>query len=315
MCRFACAIVIALLGANSIAQTATDLDCAQCVDGSEIENYSIPTWKLQNHTIGFNKLKSDVRDRMFGTEDRVEALEALVATLQAQVAALQAQAHPDPDPNNILSFFSLENTNDIVITSANLHVRNGVGQTDLANGLGNIIIGYNEDYQGGAPKERSGSHMLVIGKDHEYTQYGGVVVGYRNTATSPYASVSGGYNNVANGLHATVSGGASNIASGENAVVSGGNGNIASGVAATVSGGYGNTASGVWAPTVSGGSLNTASGQESTVSGGNGNEASGSYSSISGGQNNTTSGQYSSVSGGDGTTAVAADSHPDTHTP
>ena len=168
MCRFACAIVIALLGANSIAQTATDLDCAQCVDGSEIENYSIPTWKLQNHTIGFNKLKNDVRDRMFGTEDRVEALEALVATLQAQVAALQAQAHPDPDPNNILSFFSLENTNDIVITSANLHVRNGVGQTDLANGLGNIIIGYNEDYQGGAPKERSGSHAAYAANPRRF---------------------------------------------------------------------------------------------------------------------------------------------------
>lgn len=47
----------------------------------------------------------------------------------------------------------------------NLQVINGEGATaDTANGLGNLIVGYNEDTD--VPSDRSGSHNLVVGEDH-----------------------------------------------------------------------------------------------------------------------------------------------------
>jgi len=35
----------------------------------------------------------------------------------------------------------------ILITGANLHVRNGIGKTDSINGTGNLIVGYNAGYR------------------------------------------------------------------------------------------------------------------------------------------------------------------------
>ena len=60
---------------------------------------------------------------------------------------------------------------DIVFQGCNVHVRNGKGSTQTKNSKGNLIIGYNEE--GSSSKERDGSHNLVIGKQHEYTSYGG----------------------------------------------------------------------------------------------------------------------------------------------
>jgi hypothetical protein len=33
---------------------------------------------------------------------------------------------------------------DVTITGANLHIVNGLGETETTNGLGNLIVGYNE---------------------------------------------------------------------------------------------------------------------------------------------------------------------------
>jgi hypothetical protein len=38
-------------------------------------------------------------------------------------------------------------TNEVVITGANLRIVNGLGATDTTNGLGNLIVGYNESRQ------------------------------------------------------------------------------------------------------------------------------------------------------------------------
>ena len=35
--------------------------------------------------------------------------------------------------------------NEVVITGANLRIVNGLGTTDTTNGLGNLIVGYNEE--------------------------------------------------------------------------------------------------------------------------------------------------------------------------
>jgi hypothetical protein len=208
----------------------------------------------------------------------------------------------------LLKHFSREK-NEIFITGANLHLVNGLGSTgctdeqgeilNCPNGLGNLIVGYNEPRGPGFGEDiRTGSHNVVVGERHNFSRFGGLVVGDLNTISGDFASVTGGQQNTASGRRSSVSGGIFNAASGENASVSGGQLNTASGENASVSGGSNAIASGV-AASISGGAFNTASGfAYSSVSGGNGNTASGESSSVSGGLGNVASGNGSSVTGG-----------------
>jgi hypothetical protein len=186
----------------------------------------------------------------------------------------------------------------------NLIVNDGGGSTDTlvtnaaGNGLGNLIIGYNQGGRADASGDiRTGSHNLILGDGNNYSSYGGLVVGFLNTISAQYACVSGGSFNAASGQYASVSGGYGNLAGSYFASVSGGNQNIANNLYSSISGGNGNTASGQYA-SVSGGNGNAASNTYSSVSGGAQNTAGGIYSSVSGGQSSTASGQYTSVSGG-----------------
>jgi hypothetical protein len=214
----------------------------------------------------------------------VKAQETQITNLQATVKGqtqngnLQATVN---DLSNRLQYVSVVGQ-DMFITGANLNIVSGSGSTDgTTNGLGNLIVGYNE-LRTDALDNRTGSHNIVVGLGQNFSSYGGLVAGNFNTISAPYASVSGGYHNTASGVESLVSGGANSTASGDYSSVSGGNGNIASGDLSSVSGG----------------AVNTASGDYSSVSGGAVNTASGDYSSVSGGYNNTASGVESSVSGG-----------------
>jgi hypothetical protein len=220
--------------------------------------------------------------------------------LAPRVAALES----------LLKHFSREG-HDITIKGANLHLVNGLGSTDCdseqgqpipdcPNGLGNLIVGYNESREpfGAGEDIRTGSHNVVVGLGQNFSRFGGLVVGRFNEISGDFAEVSGGAGNTASGGTAAVSGGQFNTASGGgSAAVSGGLSNVASGDWAAVSGGQGNTASG-FAAAVSGGLSNVASGGDplagpsgvggrATVSGGFQNTASGDFSSVSGGQNIT----------------------------
>ncbi len=177
--------------------------------------------------------------------DRISALEAAlaaetVARFNADVMlATVIMKHMD-----LLEHFSRDG-DDIFITEANLHIVNGTGDTETTNGLGNVIVGYNESRidPSIAPDDRTGSHMVVVGAENNYSSFGGVVVGQRNSTSGTYSSVTGGRNNVASGTSSSVSGGRSNEASGYMSSVSGGTGNTAIGDYSSVSGGTDNTAS------------------------------------------------------------------------
>jgi hypothetical protein len=119
--------------------------------------------------------------------------------------------------------------NEVVITGANLRIVNGLGATDTTNGVGNLIVGYNELRAGGAPNDRSGSHNVIVGRFDNFSSFGGLVVGEINEISGQFASVSGGNQNTA---------------SGEDSVVSGGRRNSASGLVSSVSGGLNRTAPG-----------------------------------------------------------------------
>jgi hypothetical protein len=173
-----------------------------------------------------------------GTAQEEEAKEKGQKGLAHRVAALE----------QLLKHFSRKG-NDIFITGANLYIVNGLGQTDCGfedepirncpNGLGNLIVGYNElrDDPCCNPDVRTGSHNVVVGRLHNFSRFGGLVVGQQNSISGDFASVSGGNTNVASGITSSVSGGRSNTASGEASSVSGGLGNRASEDSSSVSGG------------------------------------------------------------------------------
>ena len=230
------------------------------------------------------------------------------------------------------------NGDTVQFDGVNLQVTNGLGITNTVNGKGNLIVGYDEDVgvsgfgaqpvcsdgafdnendcliNGGtfSNAQKTGSHNLVVGMGHSYTQFGGTVLATRNASTREHASVTGGDNNIASGIEASVTGGSINTASGEESTVAGGGSNDATAEEAMVSGGFRNLASGNRSvvsagldniasgniASISGGSNNTSTGQVSSVSAGIQNTASGNFSSVSGGARNTASGSSSTVSGG-----------------
>ena len=100
---------------------------------------------------------------------------------------------------------------NVQVTAGDVVVRNGLKDTETVNGCGNVIIGYNE-LRIDQENDRSGSHMLVVGEQHNYSSYGGMVAGSINTISREYATVTGGQANVASGRGATVSGGVGNSA-------------------------------------------------------------------------------------------------------
>ena len=279
----------------------------------------------------------DDKDPGNGHGDNDKGIRAEIAALKAQVAALQGQVNTlktqlagvqsnhalllgpfvNVDPNPEIGVIGP----NIIFSGANIHIVSGSGSTnDNGNptGLGNLIIGYDEDPGNLAevpgfgnppnapplnPGDRGGSHNLVVGAGNRFTKnaFGGLVAGYLNTISDYATCVSGGSSNTASGFVSNVSGGQFNQASGRLCSVSGGYGNVATILVSSVSGGLFNTASNFFA-SVLGGQFNTASGQVATVVGGSSNTANQFESVVLGGQNNTAGGGESVVLGGQGVT-------------
>jgi hypothetical protein len=161
---------------------------------------AVLTWALP--VVTANDAKPDDPDDKKNLEQRVAALEKL------------------------LKRFSREG-NEVTITGANLHLVNGLGSTDCGelagepipdcpNGLGNLIVGYNESRADiGEEDIRTGSHNVVVGPWHNFSRVGGLVVGRVNTISGTFTSVSGGESNTASGDNASVSGGSTRTAAGE----------------------------------------------------------------------------------------------------
>jgi hypothetical protein len=237
---------------------------------------------------------AELRQAVAALTNQVHALQSALDSQRQTINELQASVL---DHSNKLQFVTVVGT-EMYVTGANLNIRDGSGATSgtfgapyAANptGLGNLIIGYNENGLSpcsaciGQPvRQRTGSHNLILGADNGYSSIGGIVVGFANSVSSPYAAITGGAYNAASGMFSAISGGENNVVSEE---------------AASVSGGLGNTANGRYSA-VSGGAKNFASNESASVSGGSAGVASGLFSSVSGGTGNTVSAQSSSISGG-----------------
>ena len=229
-------------------------------------------------------------------------LQAQIAAQGAQIATLQSGTIPNVS-GYVAMDLSTPGRPTLRVSGANVQVVNGLGSTGTVNGLGNLIVGYDELSGLFTPvcsqgvirtqtqcinsgniwsvDHKSGSHNVVVGTRHRYSRTGGLVVGNSNTITGDWASVSGGQENSAIESFASVSGGQNNEA-GAWASVSGGERNKALEVRSSVSGGEQNSAAGRW----------------SSVCGGGGNTANGDDASVSGGLNRATAGPFDWVAGG-----------------
>jgi len=120
--------------------------------------------------------------------------------------------------------------NTIQFSGMNVQLVNGTKSTgSTPNGVGNLIIGYNElrdesNAQVKCPSDagterycnrRTGSHMLVIGESNNYTSHSGIVIGHFNETAGEYSSVSGSGYNIASEKYSSVSAGNYNKASGQ----------------------------------------------------------------------------------------------------
>ena len=126
-------------------------------------------------------------------------------------------------PDDIASFAGTNGFyrvgDEFYFNGVNVNIRSGQGGTfgedynsvlfpGTPNGLGNLVVGYNE----GAGFERSGSHNLVVGPYHSYEGHGGLVSGAFNTLRGEGNSVLGGYAHQSVGYFSVAMGGVSAVA-------------------------------------------------------------------------------------------------------
>ncbi len=166
-------------------------------------------------------------------------------------------------------------------TACNVYIQDGLGSTSgiasdplldnvtivgnvekpVTNGLGNLIIGYNEPpnpQYSPVTSQYTGSHNLIIGGGNQYSSFGAIIGGSYNYSDAAYGTILNGQANKTTGVLSIISSGQGNVASGFDSAVNGGDGNTASGIFSAVSGGVNNTASG-GVSTVSGGDADTVS--------------------------------------------------------
>ena len=194
--------------------------------------------------------------------------------------------------------------NTVIFDGCNVEIRNGSGDTETVNGLGNLVVGYNSDDSG--VLDRGGSHNIVVGDDHTYSSYVGIVNGHQNRLIGPESAIIGSELSTASGEYSAVVGGRINTASGDYSAAVAGWLNQASGDYSAVTGGAIGQATGTYS-WVGAGAGNQASGLYSSITGGLANKSSGMFSAVLGGRNNHAQDQQSVVLGGNAATTVAPD--------
>jgi FtsZ-binding cell division protein ZapB len=202
---------------------------------------------LQATVASLQETIASLQTTVASLQNQVNSLQASNTTLQSDVTAAQKELTAARSVLALATYVSVDRNVEsgvigpnIVFSGANIHIVSGSGTTDdnlskggSLTGLGNLIIGYNEDpadpalRYGGiplGPGDRGGSHNLVIGRGHRFTKaaFGGLVVGEVNKISSSEASILGGGNNTASGDVASVGGGVGNTAGGVGASVLGG---------------------------------------------------------------------------------------------
>lgn len=101
--------------------------------------------KLNNQALKIEALESGITKSLEGIVARLEKLEHKLAPIER----MNIQGKPS-----------------LVITGVNVHLRNGRNHSYAKNGVGNLIVGYDEESQEG--NHRKGSHNVVVGPELSY---------------------------------------------------------------------------------------------------------------------------------------------------
>lgn len=99
---------------------------------------------LTSFTVGTAAVATEVNGNFSAVKSAVDDNHACVAALEARVAALEA----------LLSSVPVEKVSGnptVRFTGVNVHVVNGLNSTDTINGVGNLIVGYDEVRSSGNP--------------------------------------------------------------------------------------------------------------------------------------------------------------------
>ena len=231
-----------------------------------------------------NPLGFQISDDDMSLPSILEQLAELLVAQQEQIASLEDQLQGQEQaiaslapllslvPVAERSSFGQDTWN---LSGLNVRLDNGAGTTyGASNGLGNLILGYNESEGGHRDAEgnfmdgevRVGSHNLVVGAGHTYGSNGSLLGGYNNSLFGQGSAILSGQASLATGTWSAILGGLDNRATATNTCISGGHSNTASGDRASVSGGLLNISSGI-ATSILGGQYMQVSEQYETASG------------------------------------------------
>ncbi len=199
----------------------------------------VPVWGNGNNQ-NFNQAElaindndariADMESQIAAMGTQIEALLAVNAQLQQQIADLESASDGVAGLNEYVSVGPDQFGRPAVFfDSVNVYIRNGTDSSESesdwgqGNGLGNLIIGYNEESTSAEPyctqgwdltgsadletevdclaasyewttNDKSGSHNLIMGSGHNYSGNLNIVHGHNNTVADS-SNLVGGFNN------------------------------------------------------------------------------------------------------------------------
>jgi hypothetical protein len=151
-------------------------------------------------------------------QTQVVDLETASSNLQARLTTIENNPVLALGPFVSVNLAPTNGTTGPIITfsGVNVQIENGMGQTGLTNGLGNLFIGYAEqnpsnDYDPvPLPLFRNGSHSVIIGAGHSFSGFGNLICGGYNRAQGNSQLIAGYYNSAGSGEYSSDLGGAEN---------------------------------------------------------------------------------------------------------
>lgn len=153
---------------------------------------------------------------------RMSAVETTASSMDVRTKVVEARTAS-------MSAMTINGYPSLVFNGVNVHIRNGSGSTTSNNGVGNLILGYDEVSTG--QPEKVASHSLITGFGNTYKGYGLVMSGQFNRVAGNYAAVVAGDGDTTEAaLSALIAGIANKVtATGSHGTIFGGQWNVNSG--------------------------------------------------------------------------------------
>lgn len=189
-------------GAKAVAAEVNDNFTA--VETEVSDNHSRIA-ALESALTALQQTVTQLQTNLTNADDEITSLQTEVTDLNDLIATLDSSSLNNRviqlESNPILAlkdFIQLRQTDPqrpvVEFRNANVQITNGLGITNATNGLGNLIIGYNEEPAGYLAEDRVGSHNLVLGREHRYASYTGLIAGRGNTINGAESSITAGSN-------------------------------------------------------------------------------------------------------------------------